>query len=379
MYQNNDPDHTYVDISVVNLATGNVDKKPLNYQETRQMPYLSNTANDYYCSITRFSIETGSQIPIWIPSVFDSPTLLTYTLYFYYTTSNGNTLAESQRVFFRPENRTISSTDPAYFYVYSMAHIVSLFNETLDYIFQRMTSGIIQNGSTPTFTKPAFFSLDSDKFVLNSPYDTFNYPYQPSGVIPIGKGKLGMSPDLYYLLSSFSANRLNGEVYAFNIQNLNNSNILSVPTVIGQPATDYFIQTIQEYSSSSAFNPCKSLVFCSNLVPISASLLATPKFLNENVVGFSNSGNNSSQISMLTDFESDIVDFSANQGILQYSANPYRLIDLQGISNSFFNSIDIQVYWKDIHGNLNTIYLEPGASFSCKILFVKKNVYKNNN
>ena len=66
-----DVDHTYVDISVFNApkSDGTDKRQVLQYIEQRQTPILSERASNYYLSITRFSLQTGNSIPIFIAKV----------------------------------------------------------------------------------------------------------------------------------------------------------------------------------------------------------------------------------------------------------------------------------------------------------------------
>ena len=56
--------HVYVDVDVVNNdMTSNVSASALRFQETMNAPYIGGDSADYLCSITCFSIQTGSQPP----------------------------------------------------------------------------------------------------------------------------------------------------------------------------------------------------------------------------------------------------------------------------------------------------------------------------
>lgn len=59
-----------------------------------------------------------------------------------------------------------------------------------------------------------------------------------------------------------------------------------------------------------------------------------------------------------------------------YSAGQYRLVDL--VSDTAIRDIDIQVYWEDKFGNLNTFYLQPNSNINIKIGFFSKELYHGN-
>ena len=65
-----DPTHIYVDLDIVNNdQTTNDDPPLLRFEETRNSPYINDNSAKYYCSILRFSIQTGNELPIFIPRI----------------------------------------------------------------------------------------------------------------------------------------------------------------------------------------------------------------------------------------------------------------------------------------------------------------------
>ena len=65
-----DPDHVYIDINLYNQPD-QIDDKPqfLEYCEQRQSPIVPTNAENWYMSVVRFSLQTGSTLPIWIPKL----------------------------------------------------------------------------------------------------------------------------------------------------------------------------------------------------------------------------------------------------------------------------------------------------------------------
>ena len=65
-----EPTHIYVDLDIINNdQRADVDPPQLRFEETRNAPYLSGDSSDYFCSILRFSIQTGNSLPIFIPRI----------------------------------------------------------------------------------------------------------------------------------------------------------------------------------------------------------------------------------------------------------------------------------------------------------------------
>ena len=66
----NKPIHTYLDLDVVNNnMTSNTNAPQLRFEENRNTPFLEGDSSEYFCSIVRFSIQTGNSLPIFIPRV----------------------------------------------------------------------------------------------------------------------------------------------------------------------------------------------------------------------------------------------------------------------------------------------------------------------
>jgi len=67
---NHEPTNVYVDLDIINNdQRADVDPPQLRFEETRNAPYLSGDSSDYFCSILRFSIQTGNSLPIFIPRI----------------------------------------------------------------------------------------------------------------------------------------------------------------------------------------------------------------------------------------------------------------------------------------------------------------------
>ena len=64
------PYHIYLDLDVLNnsVASG-AQPQQLVFEETRNTPFLDGDASEYFCSIVRFSIQTGSSLPVFIPRI----------------------------------------------------------------------------------------------------------------------------------------------------------------------------------------------------------------------------------------------------------------------------------------------------------------------
>ena len=90
------PSHAYVDLDVINTdLTSDISAPALRFQEARTSPYTTGNSADYLCSIIRFSVQTGSSLPVFIPRIeLGQPdvnkTVYAITLEFYRTYGGEN-------------------------------------------------------------------------------------------------------------------------------------------------------------------------------------------------------------------------------------------------------------------------------------------------
>jgi len=58
-----------MDLDVINNDYTSTKHPHLRFEETRNTPFLDGDSSDYFCSILRFSIQTGNSLPVFIPRV----------------------------------------------------------------------------------------------------------------------------------------------------------------------------------------------------------------------------------------------------------------------------------------------------------------------
>ena len=62
--------HVYMDLQIINNNQNNNEPPPvLRFEETRNSPFLAGDSADYFVSILRFSVQTGNELPVFIPSI----------------------------------------------------------------------------------------------------------------------------------------------------------------------------------------------------------------------------------------------------------------------------------------------------------------------
>ena len=82
-YMMNDPHHVYLDLDVINNNEDNKVVPTLRFEEIRNTPFLDGDSSEYFCSIVRFSIQTGNSLPVFIPKIKlgqPDPNLTIYTV-----------------------------------------------------------------------------------------------------------------------------------------------------------------------------------------------------------------------------------------------------------------------------------------------------------
>jgi hypothetical protein len=120
----------------------------------------------------------------------------------------------------------------------------------------------------------------------------------------------------------------------------------------------------QEYSTVASWSPILSVVFTSNTLPIEANQVSTPViFVNGQNVNLA--GNNSDFANIITDIISGDGQYRPN--LVYNPTAEYRRITLKG--NRPLYSVDINIFYKLITGELQPLRLFSGESLTMKILF----------
>ena len=77
----NDPYHVYLDLDVINNDYENKGYPNLRFEETRNNPFLEGDSSEYFCSIVRFTIQTGKTLPVFIPRILVGQADVNLTIY----------------------------------------------------------------------------------------------------------------------------------------------------------------------------------------------------------------------------------------------------------------------------------------------------------
>lgn len=398
------PDQVYFDITVSNLQSTVTEPPVFYFNEQRSSPFLMNP-EDYYLSILRFTVETGT-LPVFIPTIqpnqgdrdltiysvnlewTDPATLITYssgeTFLRYYPQDKSAALPP-------PPNTTangVQNNSSGYYNVYNYTVLTILTNAALQIASTALEAAALAGGATlPSYFSPVMvWDTSSNSAVLyfdvagyNTYFPSSTYPVPPVGYAPI---KLYFNAPLYGLFPSFPVEflgygaGLNGKNFRFdpfNIGGIDNGTITPFPVPTPPlPATWTSTQVYQEYSTIANFSPIVAIVFTSNTLPIHPNQVSTPVVYN-NAQQIVLGGNNSDFANIITDLVSDTGQYKPN--LVYNPSSEYRLITLYG--NRPLSNIDIQVYWRDKFGRLNPFRLASGEAITIKVAFLKKGKYNN--
>ena len=99
-----DPHHVHLDLDVINNEYKHDGPPPyLRFEETKNTPFLDGDSSEYFCSIMRFTIQTGNTLPVFIPRI---------------VIQNNKTPLEFQPSMLKvPQNKTIYSVSLKYNYM----------------------------------------------------------------------------------------------------------------------------------------------------------------------------------------------------------------------------------------------------------------------
>ena len=165
-----DPTHIYLNLDVVNNSTSK--SQPLVFNETRNMPFLTNT-QDYFCSVIRLTLQTSNSLPVFIPDILLGQTNVNTTVYAIsmaltkYTTDAGGTITSStfgasRYIEYNPldltqpepaKPQTEVDLSSSYYFIYNINDFVDMVNNTFDLLTKDIIQKFSDAGTTLSFKK----------------------------------------------------------------------------------------------------------------------------------------------------------------------------------------------------------------------------------
>ena len=385
-----DPHHVYLDLDVINNDyTTNGTRPYLKFEEIRNTPFLDGDSAEYFCSIVRFTIQTGNTLPVFIPSIVlnqPDPNLTIYTVTLTYLGT-----AVTRNIIYWPEDATaplpmppmtaqdISST---YYYVYNYSHFVEMVNAALRTAFIALRAAVTPAVfDQPRATLPPYFDFDiiTNRVILHAEQVRYDETFLDIGDddainIFFNERLFDLFIGMQYTFESKQGDANYRLRVAYNNGNLVTRNIIDGYDPVAEAVTYVeinYVQMFQEVSSIALWNPVASIIFASALLPIKTTQTSLPRNIGSNEDAFANVGNNSNLISAISDFSIAVDGNNQYRPMVIYNPNAeYRLIDMNSYMN--LNRVDIIAYWKDKFGNIHPFELSPGNAASVKIMFRRK-------
>jgi hypothetical protein len=360
--------HIYLDLDIVNNSQSNNTPPPLlRFEETRNSSFLPGDSSEYFVSILRFSVQTGNEIPVFIPRIETGPEQMDVNKTVYNLTVEHNGRNKTVPLIWEPWD--LSETPPIppvlkqdiknrYYYMTNFAEFLPMMNKALKEAWSI---------TEPKKDNAPFIDFDPDscKFIMNADVD-----------FVVNGTNIYFNTSLYELLCSFPAKFLgysgdkNYRLQFFNNRDINTKPIYK-PSESGKcQVVDYnALQMFQEIATVPLWSPVRSIVFTSSLLPIKATNTSAPKMFNDSGTNPNITSSGAPNLAnIITDIEVGIS--ATNQyrpNILFSIESEYRLIDMYSMIN--LNRIDITVYWKSSYGDLIPLHLNSGCSASLKLLF----------
>lgn len=377
------PLNIYYDLDIVENSAGDIEFQNISFTDTRVNDLLKHPGA-YQVGIVRFQIQTAGSLPVWIPVIESrttntnpDKTIYSFTLqyqtyefqqYLIYESTDGPANPPVDNL----GNFTTQNSSQTYYYVYTFQRIQDLLNKCLTQAYDGLQALYLAGtgNNLPGYPNKPFFEIDPTNynFTLNADSTAFDLSVNPLNAI-----RIFMNSPMYTLLSNFPTYRYgiqgitNGKNYEFDIKNR-----ITNLFIVSNTYTAIQIYSDGE-SNAGLFNPVKSIVFSTSLLPVLPTLVGAPRVFNsdESVAG---GQSNSLKSPVLIDFVVPIS--SGNYYVPEIYYEPQgelRFSDI--ISDTQLNSIELSVYWKDAFGNLNPVKLQNKCSASVKLLFRRKDYW----
>ena len=107
-----DPLHVYLDLDVIKSDYKHNGARPyLRFEEIRHAHFLDGDNSEYFCSIVRFTIQTGKTLPVIIPRIANpmEPNTTIYTVSYTYQSpaiADNQLFVSTAPIIYEPEDKT---------------------------------------------------------------------------------------------------------------------------------------------------------------------------------------------------------------------------------------------------------------------------------
>ena len=369
------PMYVYYDLSIRNFESNQ--NQILRFTETRNTPLVTKS-NDYLLSIVRFQIDTFN-LPVFFCDIQKNqadPNLTPYSIVINYEDKLGNNVTttptyvvwQSQHVDAQvplaPSARSTGYQDFSsdYYYAYTFNHFITLINQCFKEAFDKLVAVIppVQYMDVP------FLAWDESSNKASLYVRQINF--DPSiSIDQAPKFKIYFNQQLQTLFNSFPYLKYDSnpatQRYEIVCNSFNGLNIVQLAN-----NTFDFIKVTQEFSTVAQWSLISSLIFCSNILPVTSNQLSSPIVLDNGTVVQFTENTSSTYQNIITDMAADENFYKPN--LLYVPDGEYRFVDLVGQQD--IRNIEVTVYWRDKLGYLRNFYLPAGGAASMKLMFKRK-------
>lgn len=379
-------DHIYLNVVVIHsalvpLSFSPPSGPPINflanngteiavYDTTKTTPILDKSS-DYYCAVIRFTIPLD-EVPLQIMPIIPNQGNPNLTPFFVGFTYAGISYY-NQLIYVPPnvmvppvQNQPFQVITP-YYYVYDYRTLITMINVGLAAAFAASPLPGLIGGTALApyiFLDPAtsLFSL------IVQPY--FTAVTSPLTSLPT----IYVNSLLQTYIGSFSYNFLGynhpfGNDFEFILTNPIQEQPYYPPNFGISPGTNaiLFYKYTQEYPTLQYWSSIRKIVITSAGIPINSE--AVPSF---------NNGDTNVSFPIISDYVPAIEGRTGESRTIAYylPSAQYRYVDL--LSDTPLQKVDLKFFWQDRLGHLYPINISPYQQIEVKIVFVRKDSFKNN-
>ena len=325
-------DHVYIDINIKYDENKDVGQNSsiATYQSTKTEPLIGNPS-EYHLTIDRFNL-SGFLIPSYIFNP-DEPGAVGL---------NFGGIGYFADLVWTPRTNT-GVNDPTYYFIYDYQHYLDILNTALTTAFS-----LIPAPPAGAVAPYVVWDTDSQKFIVYAQKAFYDLSIATPIKIIFDNTVYRLFPFLPYFEETNNLWSLVMNDYKNNTEDIG--------------GVDYLFLK-QQAIGTSYWNPAKGILFTSNSIPVKNTYTQiNNQFQDES---------NATSLGILIDFKLNI-DNSLDQRkqLLYVPQQNYRRLDLYGTTP--LRTIDIQVYWSDLFGNLYPLRIPKAQEANIKLLFIRK-------
>lgn len=253
---------------------------------------------------------------------------------------------------------------PGYYYVYDIAWMLKIFNDSIADTFKTFCANLIPLGVNLDNTRYPFYTWNQSikRFSLNFPTSLWD---QEGGYPQISFYQDNVSGDLFDCPSNVynkepSTNYL---MLCFN----------SYDNTVQYNSTNYF-KMIASTDSLNVWTPVKRILFTITDIPVKTEIESS--FTNKPFEAQDNNSLSSISRPNLNIFFDLLVnqdEFADNRNYVQYTASSIAQSRLVGLGNgSLIRNFTISIFWSDVFGNYNPLLSSANQQNSLKLVLYSK-------